>query len=85
MPASTGSGRTEELLDWVVSSILDIAVTLQTAADLGPGAAGPHLAEALRRLAETVQAVRDHAFAEQARSDLADWSASGDQAHSPGA
>ena len=65
-PPGARPGRTADVLDGVVSSIFDIGLGLQAAAEL-PGADGSHVTEALRRLDDMARALRDHMFAEQAR------------------
>jgi len=64
-------GHTAELLGSVSDTIFEVGVTLQTAADQPGATAGPHIAEALRRLDEVARAIRDHLFAEPAQPGLA--------------
>ena len=57
--------RGQELLDTVITSLFQIGVSLQAAADL-PGATGrPHLEEALRILDDTISQIRDGTFADR--------------------
>jgi len=66
--AADQADRAEQLLDWVVTSIFDIGVTLEAASDLPPDAAGMRITEALRRLDDVVQQVRRHVFAQRAQA-----------------
>lgn len=65
--AADQTDRAEELLDWVVASILDVGVILEAASDLPRDAAGLRVAEALHRLDGVVREVRHHMFAERAQ------------------
>ena len=78
LPPGGHTGRTAELLDSVSDSIFEVGVTLQAAADQ-PGATGPHITEALRRLEDAARAIRDHLFAERAEPGLAWRPAQGSQ------
>jgi anti-sigma B factor antagonist len=76
--AADQAAPADELLHWVVTSIFDIALLLQTAADLPRDAAGPRITEALGRIDDVVREVRDHRFARRvqaAQSSLAQGSA----------
>jgi len=55
--------RGQELLDRIVSSLFHVGVSLQAATDLPSDVARERIAEALRRLDDTVHEVRDHVFA----------------------
>ena len=67
LPPGRHAGRTGELLDWVATSIFQAGGALQAATDLSRDAAGPHITEALRRLDEVAQVIRDHLFAGRAQ------------------
>jgi anti-anti-sigma factor len=51
-----------ELLDSITTSLYDVGLSLQATADLPPDAASKCIAEALRRLDDTIREVRDNAF-----------------------
>lgn len=67
LPPGGYAGRSGELLAGVVNSVSEVGAFLRATADL-PDAAGPRLAEALRRLDDVVQKVRDHVSAERSRA-----------------
>jgi hypothetical protein len=56
-------GSAGELLDWAANSIFHIGVLLEGTHELPRDAAGPRIAEALRRLDDVVREVRHHMFA----------------------
>ena len=57
--------RGQELLDTVITSLFQVGVSLQAAADL-PGATGrPHLEAAMRILDDTISQIRDGTFADR--------------------
>jgi anti-anti-sigma factor len=64
--AADQADRPGELLDWVVSSIFDVAMILQAAADLPRDAAGMRITEALGRLEDVVREIRQQVFARPA-------------------
>ena len=55
--------RSQELLDRVVQSLYQVGLSLQAAADLPSDVARERITDALARLDETIQDIRDHAFA----------------------
>ena len=55
-------GRTQDLLDTVITRLYQVGVSLQTA-DLTRDTAGPHIEEALRILDDTISQIRDSTFA----------------------
>lgn len=66
--------RAEDLLDWAVSSIFNVGMTLHAAVDQPGDLTGRRITEALGRLDYIVQEVRHHMFGQndqQARRDLA--------------
>ena len=56
--------RAEELLDSVVDGIFNVGMILQAAADLPGETAAQRIIEALHRLDDAVQEIRNHVFAE---------------------
>ena len=65
LPAQPGgpAGRTRDLLDEVVSSILQAGVLLQAAPELPRDTAGLRIADALHRLDDVVRDIRDYNLA----------------------
>jgi hypothetical protein len=59
--------RAEELLDWVLASILDVGVILQANAGPPHGTSEMRITEAAGRLDDVVREVRNRLFAEPAR------------------
>jgi hypothetical protein len=57
------SHRTSDLLDRVVGHLFQVGMGLQAAATLPGDVARERIAEALDRLDETIQEIRDYAFA----------------------
>lgn len=57
--------RAEELLDLMIDSIFNVGLILQAAIDLPPDVTAQRITEALRRLDDAIQEVRDQAFAGQ--------------------
>ena len=55
--------RGQELLDRITTSLYHVGVSLQAAANLPADVARERIAEALRRLDDTIREIRDHAFA----------------------
>jgi anti-sigma B factor antagonist len=62
------AARTEELLDVTVAGIFDVALILQAAIDLPPDVTAQRITDALRRLDDVVQDIRDHVFAGRGQS-----------------
>jgi anti-anti-sigma factor len=54
--------RGQELLDRIVGSLFHVGVSLQAAVDLPSDVARERIAEAVRRLDDTIREIRDHAF-----------------------
>ncbi len=52
-----------ELLDSITTSLYNVGLSLQAAADLPRDAAGQAIAEALRQLDDTIREIRNNAFA----------------------
>ena len=52
----------QELLDSITTSLYDVGLCLQAAADLPHDAASKGIAEALRHLDDTIRQIRDNAF-----------------------
>jgi anti-sigma B factor antagonist len=72
--AAQRADRAEEMLDWAVSSIFDVSMTLQAAADLPRDFLAQRITDAAGRLDDVVRQIRDHVFAErghQTQRDLA--------------
>jgi len=72
--AAQRADRAEEMLDWAVSSIFNVGLGLQAAAELPRDVTAQRITEALGRLDEVLGAIRHHVFAErgqQTRRDLA--------------
>ena len=63
--AARRTPRGQELLDSVVTRLYRVGLSLQAAADLPRGPAGPHIEEALRTLDVTIAQIRDGTFADQ--------------------
>ena len=55
--------RGQELLDRITTSLYHVGLSLQAAANLPADVARERIAEALRRLDDTIREIRDHAFA----------------------
>ena len=67
--AATAAGQSDqgrELLDRVVGSLYHVGLSLQHAIELPHDAARERIAEALRRLDDTIREIRDHVFASRA-------------------
>jgi len=60
--AADQARRGRELLDRVVSGLLHVGVSLQTAIELPHDAAVQRIADALHRLDDTIREIHDHAF-----------------------
>jgi hypothetical protein len=60
------SDRGRELLDRVVGNLYHVGLSLQHAIELPHDAARERIAEALRRLDNTIREIRDHVFASRA-------------------
>ena len=56
--------RSQDLLDTIITSLDEVGVSLQAAADLPRDKARPHIEEALRILDDTISQIRDSTFAE---------------------
>jgi len=56
--------RSQDLLDTIITSLYEVGVSLQAAADLPRDKARPHIEEALRILDDTISQIRDSTFAE---------------------
>ena len=61
--AAEQAHRGQELLDRIVNSLFHVGVSLQAAIDLPSDVARQRIAEALRRLDDTIREIRDHVFA----------------------
>lgn len=61
-----------ELLGRAVDSLLHVGLSLQTAIDLPHDVAVQQIANALRRLDDTIREIHDHVFAERDRDDPPD-------------
>jgi hypothetical protein len=57
--------RGQELLDRVVTALFDVGLSLQAASDLPHDTAMQRIADALRRLDDTIREIRDQVFADQ--------------------
>ena len=55
--------RGQELLDQIVNSLFHVGVSLQAATDLPIDVARERIADAIRRLDDTIREIRDHVFA----------------------
>ncbi len=55
--------RGQELLDRIVNSLFHVGVSLQAATDLPSDVARERIADAIRRLDDTIREIRDHVFA----------------------
>ena len=55
--------RGQDLLDRIASSLLHVGASLQAAADLPGDVASERIADAIRRLDDTIREIRDHVFA----------------------
>ena len=60
--AARQARRGQELLDSITTSLYDVGLSLQAAADLPHDAASKGIAEALRNLDDTIRQIRDNAF-----------------------
>ena len=72
--AAERTDRAEEMLDWAVSCIFNVGMSLQAAADLPRDVTAQRITEALDQLDEMLREIRHHVFAErgqQTRRDLA--------------
>ncbi len=72
--AAQRADRAEEMLDWAVSCIFTVGMSLQAAAELPRDAAAQRITDALCRLDDVLREIRRHVFAErgqQTRRDLA--------------
>jgi len=54
----------QDFLDTIVTSLYEVGVSLQAAADLPGDTARPHIEEALRTLGDTISQIRDSTFAD---------------------
>jgi anti-anti-sigma factor len=61
--AAERARRAEDLLDWAVSSIMTVSMSLQAAADLPRDLAAPRITAAMRRLNDVVREIRQHGCA----------------------
>ena len=61
--AAERAPRAEELLDWAVSSIMTVSMSLQAAAGLPRGQAAARITEGVGRLDDVVREIRQHGFA----------------------
>jgi len=64
-PAIYGEARAEDLPDLTVDSIFKVGSILQGAIDLPPDITAQRITEALQRLDDVIQEIRNHAFAER--------------------
>jgi anti-sigma B factor antagonist len=64
-PPADRVARAEELLDSVVNSIFQVAVSLQTAPDLPRDLSAERITEALQHLDDVVREIRHHVFADR--------------------
>ena len=62
--AADPANRTRELLDWVVTSIHNVGVSLQAAIDLPRDITAQRITEALGRLDDVAREIRLHEFSE---------------------
>jgi anti-anti-sigma factor len=62
--ATRQAHRCHELLDTITTSLYQVGVSLQTAADLARDTARPHIEEAMRTLDDTISQIRDGTFAD---------------------
>ena len=60
----TAVRSSRELLDTITTSLHQVGVSLQSAADLPRETARPHIEDALRTLADTISQLRDGTFAD---------------------
>ena len=67
-PAAHDAAGGEELLGLTVERIFNVGLILQAALDLPPDITARRITEALHRLDEAVQQIRDHVFATRSRS-----------------
>ena len=58
--AADRAARAEELLDWAVSSIFTVSMSLQAAAGLPRDLTAPRITDAVRRLDDVVREIRHH-------------------------
>jgi anti-sigma B factor antagonist len=58
--AAERAPRAEDLLDWAVSSIMTVSMSLQAAAGLPRDLAAPRITDAVRRLDDMVREIRQH-------------------------
>jgi anti-anti-sigma factor len=65
--AADPANRTSELLDWVLTSIDNVAVSLQAAVGLPRDITAQRIAEALRRLDDVARVIRLHELTERGR------------------
>ena len=63
--AADRADRAEELLDWTVSNIFNVGMSLQAAAGLPRDLTARRITEAVGRLDDAVREIRHHAFAER--------------------
>ena len=61
--AAERAPRGEALLDWAVSSIMTVSMSLQAAAGLPRDLAAPRITDAVRRLDDVAREIRQHGFA----------------------
>ena len=62
-PATYGAARAKDLLDLTVDSIFNVGLILQAAIDLTPDVTAQRITEALQRLDDAAQEIRNHVFA----------------------
>ena len=67
-PATYRAARVEDLPDLTVDSIFNVGLILQAAIDLAPDVTAQRITEALQRLDDVVQEIRNHMFAGRGHS-----------------